>query len=151
MTTIVATREAIGGDTMVSCEAKAIFYPSKKVMRIKNDLIGAAGDAGDCVRFLDWAKHDFAEKKKPKFTEEAGSEDESLILLVNAEGIFTMSTTDPYPELIESDFFAIGSGGKAAMGAFHRGATIEEALAIAAKVDPYTREPFHFIRLKEPK
>jgi hypothetical protein len=147
MTTIVATLEGMGADTMVSKIGG--FYPAKKIVRIKGDIIGAAGDAGDCTRFLDWAKHDFSDKKKPKFNV-VGTDEESEILLVNEQGIFTMCTTDPYPELIEAPFWAIGSGGKAARGAYLRDPTItiEEALAIAAQVDENTRAPFTILRLK---
>ena len=73
------------------------FYPTTKIIRVKGDLLGAAGDAGDCTRFMDWAKHDFSEKKRPKFTVPADDRDAAVLLILNAEGIFTMSTSDPYP------------------------------------------------------
>lgn len=147
MTTIVAVTGAMGSDTFVSSDT-GVSYPARKVVRIKGDLIGAAGDSGDCLRFLEWAKHDFAEKKRPKFTCASNDENEAHILLVNAEGIFTMSTTDPYPEEILSPYWAIGSGGDAALGALAKGATLEEALEIAARFDMYTKAPFHVEKLK---
>lgn len=147
MTTIAATREALAGDTMVSMEAKGMQYPALKVRKIKGKLYGAAGDAGDCVRFLDWAESGFHEKKKPKFTVDPGDEDEALMLMLDEEGIHIMSTTDPYPEMIAGDYYAIGSGGKAALGALFAGAGLEKAMDIASAVDPYTRAPFTILKL----
>lgn len=43
-----------------------------------------------------------------------GDVDEAILLMLDEGGIYIMSTTDPYPELIAGDFYAIGSGGKAA-------------------------------------
>ena len=149
MTTIATTREALAGDSMVIMEAKSAHYPTVKVMRTKEGLFGAAGDAGDCTRFLDWARADFSEKKKPKFTEEPGSEDEALLLMVDKEGIYVMSQSDPRPELVAMDFYAVGSGSKAAMGALYAGAALEKAMEIASAVDPYTRGPFTILKLKE--
>lgn len=134
---------------MVYQEAKEQWYPAKKVMRLKGLIAGAAGDAGDCVRFLDWVKHDFADKKKPKFSESTGDKDASILLMVTPEGIFTMDQDDPYPEEVDAQYHAIGSGAKAALGAFFMGATIEQALEAAAKHDPYTRGPFTILKLKE--
>jgi ATP-dependent protease HslVU (ClpYQ) peptidase subunit len=85
---------------------------------------------------------DFNEKKKPKFWAQPGSEDESILLMLTKDGIHFMTTTDPYPELVSKDYYAIGSGGKAAMGALYSGKSLEEALDIAHAVDPYTRPPF---------
>lgn len=147
MTTIVATLDAMGADTMVS-RADGTFYSTTKIVRIKGDLLGAAGDAGDCTRFLDWAKHDYAEKKRPRFTVAAGERDEAVLLILNSEGLFTMSTTDPYPEMITSDCYAIGSGGDAARAAIMCGKSMEEALAIAAQIDMHTRAPFTILKLK---
>lgn len=147
MTTIACTREAMGSDTFVSSD-NGVSYPARKIARVKGDVIGAAGDSGDCLRFLDWAKHDFAEKKRPKFAIASGEEGEAHILLLNAEGIFTMSTSDPYPEEVLSAYWAIGSGGDAALGALAQGATLEEALEIAARFDMHTKAPFHVEKLK---
>lgn len=151
MTTIAATMDAIAGDRMVFDEGKGTWYPAIKVRRIKGALVGAAGDAGDCTRFLDWAETDFNPKKKPKFEEEPGSDDTAVLLLVNEEGIHVMHTTDPYPEKVADATYAIGSGGKAAWAALHAGKSLEGAMEIAHAVDPYTRPPFDVLKLKGSK
>lgn len=151
MTTIAATLTHIAGDRMVSDESKGTWYPSVKVRRIKGALIGAAGDAGDCVRMMDWAEAEFNPKKKPKFETDAGEEGAVGLILLNAEGIHMMSQDDPYPEKVAEGFYAIGSGGKAAWGALMAGLPIEKAMEIAHAVDPYTRPPYDILSLKEPK
>lgn len=149
MTTIAATKDAIGGDRMVFVENKGIWYPTVKVRRVKGMLVGAAGHGGDCTRLLDWAEAGFPEKKKPKFEESHGTEDEAILLLVKKDGIYSMTTGDPEPEKIELDFYAIGSGGKAARAALMAGKTLEEAMEIAADIDPYTRGPFDILSFKD--
>jgi ATP-dependent protease HslVU (ClpYQ) peptidase subunit len=141
--------EAIAGDRMVIDESKGTWYPAFKVRRIKGAVIGAAGHSGDCVRFMDWAEAGYPEKKRPKFEEEPGSDDAVQLLVVDAHGIHLMDTGDPYPELVAKDFYAIGSGGKGAMGALCAGKTLLEAMEIAQAIDPYTRPPFDILKLKE--
>jgi ATP-dependent protease HslVU (ClpYQ) peptidase subunit len=98
---------------------------------------------------MDWAEAGFAEKKRPKFVSTPDKDDEAALLMVTKKGIFYMLASDPYPELVDTNFFAIGSGGKVALGALHAGATLEEAMEIAHRVDPYTRPPFDILTLKE--
>jgi len=148
MTTIAATMDAIAGDRMVFDGASHTWYPSVKVRRIKGAVIGAAGDAGDVTRMLDWAEAGFPEKKRPKFTEDAGSEDAVTLLMVNTEGIHVMAQSDPYPEKVADGTYAVGSGGKAAWAALLCGKDLREAMEIAAAVDPYSRPPFDVLPLK---
>ena len=149
MTTIAATLDALAGDRMVTDGSSATWYPAVKVRRIKGAVIGAAGDAGDATRLMDWAEHGFAEKKRPKFLLAAGDEDAAVMLVLTADGIHIMSTSDPYPEKIADGTYAIGSGGKAAWAALLAGRSLEEAMQAAYNCDPYTRPPFDILPLKE--
>lgn len=150
MTTIAATREALAGDRMVYDEGRGAWYPALKVKRFKDMVVGAAGDSSDCMRFIDWAEEGFNPKKKPKF-ECADTEEAATILVLKEDGIYIMSCTDPYPEFIAADYYAIGSGSKAALGALYSGKSLAEAMDIAHAVDPYTRPPFDILPIKEPK
>ena len=47
--------------------------------------------------------------------------------------------------LDSSGFYGVGSGSSLAVGALEAGASIEEALRIAGKHDPYTAAPFTFM------
>lgn len=151
MTTIAATMDAIAGDRMVTDDTTGTWYPAIKVRRIKGAVVGASGDSGDCIRFLDWAEAGFPEKKKPKFAIDSASESAARLLLVNAQGIHMMDSDDPYPELVAKDFYAIGSGSKGAMGALYAGKSLLDAMDIAFACDPYTRPPFDVLPLKEDK
>ena len=150
MTTIVATREAIGADTLVVVDGQAPYH-TKKVMAHKNMLYGAAGDGGDCTRIMEWAKRGFDMESKPKFRAKPGTDDEAVAIMVNKDGIFIMMSSDLFPEQIDAPFYAIGSGAGAALGAMEMGATIEQALEIASKHDVHTGAPFTILRLKEDK
>lgn len=50
------------------------------------------------------------------------------------------------PEVSLRPFHAVGSGAQYALGAMSMGATIEEALAIAAEFEPNTKGPFEVMR-----
>lgn len=51
--------------------------------------------------------------------------------------------------LDETGFYGVGSGSSYAIGALEAGATVEQALEIAAKNDAYTSQPFlYFTQLK---
>jgi len=47
--------------------------------------------------------------------------------------------------LDDSGFYGVGSGSGYAIGALHAGATVEQALSIAAKNDAFTSAPFIYI------
>lgn len=150
MTTIVATREAIGADTMVTVDGQAP-YRTQKVIRARGVLFGAAGDGGDCIRLMEWAKTGFDIERRPKFRCKSGHIDEALLLMVDFKGIYFLSAWDFFPEPVEEEFYAIGTGAGAALGALEKAATIEEALRIAEKHDAMTRGPFTILKLKEDK
>lgn len=149
MTTIVATRTALGGDSKVTVVAGAP-YRTKKVDRTKNCLFGAAGNSGDCARFLDWARTNFDPERRPRFKHRA-DDDAAILLIVNKDGIFIMEADDAGPELIDLPFYAVGSGALAALGAMEMGATMEQALDIAARYDDNTGAPFVILTLDEKK
>jgi len=134
---------------MVFDETSGTWYPALKVRRLKNAVIGAAGDAGDCIRMLDWAEGGFNEKKRPKFTQPSDSDSSVVLLLLNSDGIHVMSQTDPHPEKVADATYAVGSGGKAAWAALQCGKTLLEAMEMAHSVDPYTRPPFDILALEE--
>jgi len=49
----------------------------------------------------------------------------------------------------DSGFYGVGSGSSYAIGALHAGASIEQALTIAAKNDAFTSAPFIYIEQEE--
>lgn len=153
MTTIVVTPTMMVADTMVSFEERGIFYPTQKIFRINGELVGARGHSGNCLRMLEWAKSGWTMSSRPKFekVEEDDNDSEGLydtdVLIVNKQGIFYFCPEYPQPEEILFPFFAVGSGGKCAMGAMKAGADPIKAVQIAAEVDLWTGPPIHILYL----
>lgn len=146
MTTIVATRELIASDSMVSIAHKDIWYPAIKIVRGPGLVAGACGDAGDCSRFLKWAAAGF-KGTAPKWLETG--DDQVLALVVKLDGIYAWSAGDPEPERIEADYFACGSGGKPARVALKYGADPVQAVRDAIEVDLWSGGEVQVLRLVE--
>ena len=134
-------------DSMVSIAHKDIWYPAAKLVRGPGLIAGASGDGGDCTRFLKWAAGGFKAKEEPKWKDTA-TEDQILALVVREDGIYAWSVGDPEPERVEADFFAVGSGGKAARVAMMLGKTAEEAVELACQVDLWSAPPLQVLKLK---
>lgn len=149
MTTIAANREMMVADSKVTVEHKGMTYPATKIVRAGNRIAGASGHGGDCTRFLEWAKKDF-KGQPPKWHEPQGSEDSVLGLVLDADGIYIYSPGDPEPEKVNADFFAVGSGGKAARAAMMLGCDPVKAVEIACTVDDFwSGPPLQILRLQE--
>lgn len=150
MTTIVANLDMMVSDSKCSVEHKGIDYPTIKIVKAGGQIFGAAGDGGDCTRFLKWASGGFKLGQEPKWstTTTTGTEDAVIGLVLNDKGIHIWSYGDPEPEKIESEFYAIGSGGKAARVAMLLGQTPEEAVNLAIAVDPFSGGPLQIIHLE---
>jgi len=133
VTTIAANREMIASDSMVSIAHKGVWYPAVKLIRGPGLIAGAAGDGGDCSRFLKWAAGGF-KGAAPKWSDTT-SDDQILALVVRDDGIYCWSVGDPEPERIEAEYFAVGSGGKAARIAMKYGADPIQAVKDAIEVD----------------
>ena len=148
MTTIVANRDMIVSDSKVSLAHKGIWYPASKLIRGPGLVAGASGDGGDCTRFLKWAAGGCKPKDEPKWRDTT-SEDQVLALVLKEDGIYAFSVGDPEPELVDADFFAIGSGGKAARVAMKYGADPIQALHDAIEVDLWSGGKVQVLHLKE--
>lgn len=146
MTTIAANLKCMASDSRVTVEHKGINYAAVKILKKGTSLIGAAGHAGDCTRFIHWAAGKFSDKE-PKWAEEEGEEDSVVGLILNRDGIFIWTQGDPEPEKIEGDQYAIGSGGLAARVAMKLGQTPAEAVALACEVDMYSGLPVQVLEL----
>lgn len=148
MTTIIAVKGAMYSDSKVTL-GKGYSYPTTKIIKTKGMLVGAAGHAGDCSRFLDWAHDEFRAKSKPKFEAVSGSDDAIDGLIVKSDGIYYFCPEYPFPEKINSEFYGIGSGSKGARAAMLMGASPERALEIAILVDDYSGYPIQMLTLDE--
>lgn len=149
MTTIAANRERMVADTRVSVSSSGFAYPAIKIVRANGMVFGACGDGGDCSRFLEWGKKGFKEKDEPKWKAN-GTEDSIIGLILKDDGIYVWLYGNSEPEKVEADFFAVGSGGKAARAAALMGADIDQAVELACQVDNlYSGLPLMSLSLRE--
>lgn len=127
MTTIAADakRGLMACDSMTS--TSDAWWPSTKVYRIPDALIGGAGDAASVRQFVSWYA-DGQRVPKPKLS------DSFCVLVLSKDGLFYWAS-NLVPEPIERGFHAIGSGGNAALGAMLHGAGVLKAVEIACQVD----------------
>jgi len=126
MTTIAAN--AMAGE-MVSdskCSYGDLWFPTEKVFRVGDELVGCAGDVKHWRDFLRWYQ---GGKKgaRPK-----GAEYTALIL--RKDGLWQFDSNG-LEMRIERGFHAIGSGEKAAIAVMLAGHSTREAVEIACQVD----------------
>lgn len=124
-------------DSMVS--TGDTWWPCNKITEINDCLVGCAGEADQGKKFLKW----FADQSqsKPKLTDAF-----CALVLTKTELHYYCSTL--IPETIERGFHAVGSGGPIALGAMLAGKDLTTAVRIASQVDTFTREPIHYVILK---
>ena len=114
---------------------------TKKIHRLADGgIFGGAGKSFALQKVREWLNGD------RKGTIPAGNE--ATAIWVRPDGSVAMIDGDYIEEFI-GPFFAVGSGASAALGAMYAGATAEEAVRIAAKVDPYTGSDIRVERVKE--
>jgi ATP-dependent protease HslVU (ClpYQ) peptidase subunit len=142
MTTIAYKAGILAGDSQATDDQ---VWQTRKVIRLSTSagslLVGWCGDVHAALVFLEWLKND--QSRKPDISNE-----DFEAIVVAETGRVTIWTQSLVGWRPEGKFFAIGSGGKAAMGAMHAGKSAVEAVKIACKVDPYTRGPVRSLKLK---
>lgn len=149
MTTIAANAEVMVADSKVTV-GQGTSYRATKIVRVKRMIVGACGHGGDCSRFLDWAQRDF-KAPAPKWKCEPDDEESVFALILKPDGLYAFVQTDPEPEKMNEEFFAIGSGGKAARAAMLMGADPVKAVEIACTVDDNSGLPLQILHLNEKK
>lgn len=136
MTTLVANREGMAADTRVT--GSNSYYPATKLFRIRDSILGTAGNGFMCLAFVEWFK---TAKRNPKDLHELIGKDydrdDITIMELNPDGIFMWSGWG-YGERVLRDSHATGTGGMAALEALRRGASLEDAVTSAMGHDEYT-------------
>lgn len=127
MTTILA--DAKKG--VMVCDSKATFggewFPVKKVYRHGPELFGFAGTQSEGIRWLDWYSNG-QRGKMPSIS------NVTIMILSEAGGVRLVETSGTVFS-VERSFYAIGSGGTAAMGAYMAVADAKKAVCIACQID----------------
>ena len=116
-------------------------YSSQKLFRVKNTLVGLAGDRAESLRFLKWIERGEIEDEGPKALHGF------YALVIRPSGRAFEYTKSLMP-LACAKRTAIGSGRGPALGALLAGATAVEAVRIARRLDPYTGGRIRKLKLK---
>ena len=129
MTTIAYRDGVIAGDSLVS-EQGLIVGTMTKVGKRGPILFGCAGDAAFAKAFLDWIAGGMQGDcpQTPREDAQGIIAYDGHILSFMSHGIDRM----------KADYYAIGSGQRAALGAMAVGATAEEAVRAVVKTDCYS-------------
>lgn len=123
-------------------------YFATKITRFLGGIAGACGDAGNCLRFLEWARKDF-EQPEPKFIE--GKDAKFVGLILNAKGLHIFYPGLPTAEKLvgaDAQFYAIGSGGELARLAMHLGKHPVDAVKLACRYDEASGGRIQVLKLK---
>lgn len=127
MTTILA--DAKKG--VMVCDSKATmggeWFPCQKVFSSGGDLFGFAGTQSEGLRWLDW----YANGQRGKMPSIANV---AIMILSKEDGVRLVEGSGSIFS-VERHFYAIGSGGTAAMGAYIAGADAKKAVEIACRID----------------
>lgn len=128
MTTIATDGKTIAADTQ-QCGSFITPVQTQKIWRVGNRLVGMTGNIEDYPLFLKWLKSPKSEDKPI-----LGKHFEALVVGKLRVEVFCRS-------LLPVEVGApavVGSGSSFAMGAMLYGASPEEAVRVAIKLDPYT-------------
>lgn len=109
------------------CTGGSTWYPITKIFRVRDEIVGMAGDIKTCHKWLKWYQ---GARKAP-----VGKLADEFVALILKDGELFEACSNGLELRIERGFHAVGSGGHAAVGAMLAGASIEDAVAIACKVD----------------
>ena len=134
MTVIVATRTQMGAYRMVS-DGGEVLYFTKKVLRIRDCLVGVSGDVNNTTKFLAWFR-----KECP--SDEVGmtlDDDKTFAgLVLTAKGELLYYADCVEPDVLDDKFAAIGAGRSYAVSAIDLGKSVAEAVQHAIKWCPGT-------------
>lgn len=117
-------------------------FPTKKIHKAGDSLVGCAGGGNDCDFFIRWVAAGMIDDQRPVME----SPDEFQALVLNYDGLFYYDHSCVAYK-IERDFHAIGTGGMAALAALMCGKTPKRAVEIACKINPNSGLPVEVLSL----
>lgn len=143
MTTIVANLDCMAADRFVTYGPS--YQGAPKIWIARGSIWGAAGTVSLCIAFREWT---MSKRKRPAL--EITEDDKMEALQLSPEGLYLWAD-GTCPDPVKEKFYGIGSGGGYAIGAMSSGASLDEAMEIAAKWDANTRSPFDVLSLADLK
>jgi len=144
VTTIAANLEQMSADSKVVVGDS--HYPAAKIFRFPGMIVGVSGEGRAMGDFLRWVKEGLPETI-PNIEEHQGS---FRALVLTPDGLFEYDESF-WPEKVNRNFAAIGTGAHAALAAMMLGQSTENAVAIACQIDNNTGGPVDTLKLAESK
>jgi hypothetical protein len=138
MTTIVCNRTIMAADRRGTSNP---LFTMTKLFRVGGSIIGITGNIEQALRFVEWRR---TPEAKPTFSE--ASSIEILELTADKRIIYWGAEMVGIP--IENEFYALGTGAMAAMGAMSMGASPRKAVTIASMWDAATGSDVQTMSLK---
>ncbi len=118
---------------------QGLITKGDKLFEVGSDIIGYCGSVESGIAFIEWKRGG----EKPV---EIDEDFEAYIL--SKSGSITWYGCKLIPAPVRESFSALGSGSHLAIGAMYQGATPEEAVKIACKVDTGSCLPVKVFNLK---
>lgn len=106
-------------------------------------ILATQGETFSGMVFVDWFG---TGKDMPELL--VHGEADFTVLILRKDGLYEVDRWCRPIKVLE-EFYAVGSGSKAAMGAMHMGASAARAVEIACRIDPYCAPPIVKMRLKK--
>lgn len=157
MTTIAVRCGIMAADSCETFESEDAAYGThqntcQKMLRVGKLVIGLQGESTPGMVWWNWFRsahqnvldsgilHGMPRSIVDRFIE---AEVEFTAVVLAPNGLVFEYDKWGIPVPVTAEFYAVGSGAKAALGAMHAGASAEMAILAACQVDPYTRGPVH--------
>lgn len=153
MTTIAYRNGVIAADSRTTLETEgggARMFLCEKLFRKTSGITGetviiaTAGESSPGMVFVDW----FGSGKDAPDNFIIGEADFTCLVL-QKDGLWEYDAWCRGVKILD-EFYAIGSGAKAALGALHMGASAVKAVEVACKIDHYSGPPVVSMRLAPP-
>ncbi len=133
----ITTSDESAGDYMGKCA---------KLIRLPDCIVGLQGESSPGVAFLNWYRTGMKDMEMRAHILASGADFTAVVL--TKHGLFVWDCW-MQPERMCDEFYAVGSGTKAALGALHMGASAVKAVAVACKIDPWSAPPIVSMSLKK--
>jgi hypothetical protein len=155
MTTIAIRDGIIAADSRTTIDSEAggsRVFRCEKLYRAfegtaKEAILATAGESFSALLFVDWYRSENRPVEIPERL--VNGEADFTVVALTREGLFEYDKWCRGEKILDK-FYAIGSGAKAALGAMHMGASAEQAVRIACKIDPYSALPLVVWTLSNP-
>jgi 20S proteasome alpha/beta subunit len=131
MTVIVWDGRTLAADKRASCNG--IVRTTTKIFRVRDMLVGLAGDADYSRAMLQWVIAGMNEDRFPEH-QKTSADYVSVLVITKSREILKFERT-PYPIVFEDKVFAMGSGRDFALAALHLGCDARRAVEVACALD----------------